>query len=243
MANRVAHGCASERYNHMSIRCLDIVATQGACLAPRGHTPIYTKRDDETFAAQLSLKLRALLIAQACRQIKYGAEAAEEWPIGRTPPEMVEKRKAELDKLEELSDNAFDTPPPDYTPSSVSTDPTPPDVCETPEKPAVEAGEQDTSERDRTSHRVHKDCKIRPDKSPIYSDRSGIQATVLQPPPPISAHDAPLQSSRAGKRQREFDAGDEAEGYPTKVRVVTAHSLDSHRWPARLRPRRHGLIT
>ena len=79
---------------------IDIVATQGAYLFSPAHTPVWEKDYDEEFAATLSRKLRALNIRQLVRRVMYH-EAAEEWPIGHTPPEVKERRAAELRALEE----------------------------------------------------------------------------------------------------------------------------------------------
>jgi hypothetical protein len=49
-----------------------------------------------------------LLIVQAGRQAKYGQQTAEEWPIGHTPPEIVEERAAKVMDLEALM--GADTP-------------------------------------------------------------------------------------------------------------------------------------
>ena len=91
---------------------LDIVATQGEYLVPRADTPIFEKAYDEEFAAALARKLKALTIGQIVRRVMY-RQAADEWPIGRTPPEVKEHRRAELRALEELegvtSDGASDS--------------------------------------------------------------------------------------------------------------------------------------
>ena len=84
-----------------SQNCLDIVATQGAYLVTRANTPVFETTHDEEFAAKLSWTLNGAVIGQMARRIKY-REAADEWPIGRTPPEVKEKRKAELKAQEEL---------------------------------------------------------------------------------------------------------------------------------------------
>lgn len=55
----------------------------------------------EEFAATLHRKLHALIVEQTCGRAMY-RQAVEEWPIGRIPPEVKEKHKAELKELEEL---------------------------------------------------------------------------------------------------------------------------------------------
>ncbi|KAL9014352.1 MAG: hypothetical protein Q9173_001001 [Seirophora scorigena] len=77
---------------------LDIVATNGAYLVPRRPTPVFEKTPNEEFAATLYRELHALLVVQKCRRVMY-RQAAEEWPIGRTPPEVKEQRDAELRML------------------------------------------------------------------------------------------------------------------------------------------------
>ncbi|KAL8647821.1 MAG: hypothetical protein Q9210_005333 [Variospora velana] len=80
---------------------LDIVATQGEYLVPRAGTPVFEKAYDDEFAAVLARKLKALTIVQIVRRVMY-RQAADEWPIGHTPPEVKERRRAELRALEEL---------------------------------------------------------------------------------------------------------------------------------------------
>jgi hypothetical protein len=80
---------------------LDIVATQGAYLVPRAGIPVFQKAYDDQFVAALELHLDAVSTVQICRRVMYHG-AADDWPIGRTPPEVKEKRKAELKALEEL---------------------------------------------------------------------------------------------------------------------------------------------
>ncbi|KAL8941859.1 MAG: hypothetical protein Q9216_002003 [Gyalolechia sp. 2 TL-2023] len=74
---------------------LDIVATNGAYLVPRMATPVFEETSNEDFAATLYQELHALLVVQNSRRAMY-RQAAEEWPIGRTPPEMKEQRAAGL---------------------------------------------------------------------------------------------------------------------------------------------------
>ncbi|KAL8874212.1 MAG: hypothetical protein Q9198_006917 [Flavoplaca austrocitrina] len=76
----------------------DIVATNGAYLVPRPATPVFERTPNEEFAATLYQELHALLVVQNCRRNMY-RQAAEEWPIGRTPPEVKEQRDAELKEL------------------------------------------------------------------------------------------------------------------------------------------------
>ncbi|OTB02491.1 hypothetical protein M426DRAFT_322585 [Hypoxylon sp. CI-4A] len=80
---------------------LDVVATQGAYLVPRVGTPVFEKAYDVGFSVELTRQLNALLVRETCRNVMYHG-AADEWPIGRTPPELKEKRQAELKALEEL---------------------------------------------------------------------------------------------------------------------------------------------
>ena len=86
---------------------LDIVATQGAYLVPRSHTPVFEEAYDETFAAALDEASDTLNMIQQIRRAKYH-EAADEWPIGFTPPEVKERRLAELRAIEEMEDVTSD---------------------------------------------------------------------------------------------------------------------------------------
>ncbi|KAI0431759.1 hypothetical protein F5Y09DRAFT_354583 [Xylaria sp. FL1042] len=90
---------------------LDVVSTQGKHLLPRLDTPVWEKPFDKEFASTLADKLDGLVIVQRCRQNQYD-EAADEWPIGHTPPEMKERHEAKLRKMDEwfgLSDDAYDS--------------------------------------------------------------------------------------------------------------------------------------
>ena len=87
--------------------CLDIVATQGAYLVPRAGTPVFEKPYDAEFAAALEQQIGGLIVEQICRSTMYRG-AADEWPIGHTPPEVREKRKAELKAQEDLQDATSD---------------------------------------------------------------------------------------------------------------------------------------
>ena len=86
---------------------LDIVATQGAYLIPRSNTPVWEKEYDEKFAAALDNVSDTLDMIKRIRRAKYH-EAAEEWPIGFTPPEVKERRLAELRAIEEMEDITTD---------------------------------------------------------------------------------------------------------------------------------------
>ena len=77
---------------------LDIVASRGAYLHTCPPTPIHRKQNVGEFATALTSGLNRLLFGQEIRRRKYG-DAADEWPPGHTPTELVEKRAAELKAL------------------------------------------------------------------------------------------------------------------------------------------------
>ncbi|MCJ1466004.1 hypothetical protein MMC07_004623 [Pseudocyphellaria aurata] len=87
----------------------DIVATQGAYLLSCPRTPVFEKDYHETFAARLDRAFRWHKIKQGLRRSMY-REAAEESPGGHTPPEVRERRAAELKAMDELpsSDQSSD---------------------------------------------------------------------------------------------------------------------------------------
>lgn len=76
----------------------DVVATQGQHLVAQPHTPVFAPLRSEihAFAAELAASLSALVSHQNSRRRGYGDEAAEEWPIGRTPPKV---RRAQKERL------------------------------------------------------------------------------------------------------------------------------------------------
>lgn len=76
----------------------DVVATQGQHLVTQPHTPVFPALRSEihAFATELAASLSALASRQNRRRLGYGVEAAEEWPIGRTPPKV---RRAQKERL------------------------------------------------------------------------------------------------------------------------------------------------
>lgn len=76
----------------------DVVATQGQHLVAQPHTPVFSTLSSETkaFATELAASLSALISRQNRRRLGYGVKAAEEWPIGRTPPQVRRARKERL---------------------------------------------------------------------------------------------------------------------------------------------------
>lgn len=88
--------------------CLDIIATQGACLVSRANTSVFQKTHDENFAVTLTRKLNALDVEQIVRKVIY-RQTAEEWPIGHTPPEIKEQYDAEMKaRIEQADINLID---------------------------------------------------------------------------------------------------------------------------------------
>ena len=77
---------------------LDVVATQGAFLVSRPSTPVWTTVAPN-FVNELFWRLQILHGAQESRYRKYGTEAAEEWLMGHTPTELVQKRAAEIEAM------------------------------------------------------------------------------------------------------------------------------------------------
>ncbi|KFY92197.1 hypothetical protein V500_04258 [Pseudogymnoascus sp. VKM F-4518 (FW-2643)] len=92
----------------------DIVTTEGACLVPRSNTPIYPGIDEVEFTDSLDSRLNALVLVQLARAEKYGKQDSGEWPIGHTPPAVVEIYEARMRELEALMDAS--------TPTSCSDD-------------------------------------------------------------------------------------------------------------------------
>lgn len=76
----------------------DVVATQGQHLVTQPHTPVFPALRSEThaFITELTASLNVLTSRQNRRRRGYGVKAAEEWPIGRTPPQV---RRAQKERL------------------------------------------------------------------------------------------------------------------------------------------------
>lgn len=77
------------------------MATQGEYLVPRSHTPVFEEEYHETFAERLDRAFRRYEFGQRLRRARYH-EAADESPAGFTPPEVKERRRAELKAIDEM---------------------------------------------------------------------------------------------------------------------------------------------
>lgn len=209
---------------------MDIVATQGECLVPRWHTPVWEKEYSEEFAVILTRKLDALDIAQLVRRAKYGP-AADEWPIGHTPPEMKERRVAELRALEELEDRTSDEDSDEYESHDTTADNRAAGSKETQPAPGPAASRTHPREvgwlptpplseqrsilklrgRERRRLSAGNEEAERPRKTRATSTTTGESSTEEKP------HGSP---GRVQKRQRTDDADDDAEEHherPTKA--------------------------
>ncbi len=213
---------------------LDIVATQGAYLIPRARTPVFLfeKPYDAKFAAVLEQEICALITGQIWRRAMYGG-AADEWPMGHTPPELKEEYKAKVKAQEELdgvssegsdNDNNGNNIGAGLGPRKVVTRqadrlPTPP-LSESPLTPLRNKRWRISEEGDEVE---------RPTKTRISS------ATKVS-----AGEDAVSKASHCNgrKRRRTVDVGERKEEStepPAKVRITTTGL--SSRWRQRLRPR------
>ncbi|KAJ0115624.1 hypothetical protein J7T55_010447 [Diaporthe amygdali] len=116
----------------------DVVETQGQHLAAQPHTPVFppTRSETDAFATELEDSLSALITRQSRRRLGYGVEAAEEWPIDRTPPRIRRAHKERLRarlraSLEEDSESDIEATLDTYYPLS----PTPPESQDPPSPP------------------------------------------------------------------------------------------------------------
>ncbi|KAK3303768.1 uncharacterized protein B0T15DRAFT_283675 [Chaetomium strumarium] len=89
----------------------EIIATEGACLHPRPPTPVYWKNVSPDFHRRLCWILRLVKNVQEYRCRKYGKEAAEEWRVHHTPPELRQKYRDELEAMIDAA-NASSSPSP-----------------------------------------------------------------------------------------------------------------------------------
>ena len=88
----------------------NIVATQGAFLIPPPHTPVPgTNGPDLVWADRLCGYLESLSTEQVLRRSQYG-DAADEWPIGRTPPDLIEARQRKIKPLKDIFEGSASTP-------------------------------------------------------------------------------------------------------------------------------------
>lgn len=113
----------------------DVVETDGQHLVAQPHTPVFppTRSETDAFATLLDAKLDALTSHQRRRCLGYGREAAEEWPIDRTPPKIRRAQKERLRatlraSLEEDSESDIEATLNTYYPLS----PTPPESKDSP---------------------------------------------------------------------------------------------------------------
>lgn len=231
----------------------DVVATQGAYLAPRGNTPVFRDDGYKDFASRLTSNLEGVLIEQECRANMYHG-AADEWPMGHTPPELKEKRKAELEALDALwgitSDDDSDNdnakaktsndidarvgpgnpaaPPQPQRPHQADWLPTPPLSAKSPLATPRRGKRRRTSTQDEENGRLAKKH---------ISSAQEVSATAEDA--------APTTTQQKGqKRRRTHDVDDEQEGEgkerPSKVRVSTAPPSSTWRQRLRAQPRRPG---
>jgi hypothetical protein len=175
---------------------LDIVATQGAYLVPRAGTPVTQEAYDDQFAAALEQHLDAVITEQICRTAMYHG-AADEWPMGHTPPEVKEKRKAELKAQEELE--------------GVTSD---------------DGSDNDDDDKDKDKGGNDIDARVGPGRSVAAPDRPRRprQADWL-PTPPLSA-ESPLATHR-GKRRRISEEDEEEKEHPAKKHVSFAQEVSA----------------
>jgi hypothetical protein len=220
-----------------------------AYLVTRGNTPVWEKDYDEQFAAKLQMHLDALVTGQKCRTAVYHG-AADEWPMGYTPPELIEKLRAEVKASRELwditsdeeSDNddgeihkaagavgrenemsATDRP---RMPRQAEGLPTPSMSSEspvsTPHKRKRQMGSEDDDKEEE------RPAKKRARSAREASARTRDTNTVLDT--------ASQQKSRKRRRNVDRDTEEVAKKQSRKVRgVTTAHP--SSIWMRRLRPR------
>lgn len=75
----------------------DVVETQGQNLVTQPNTPVNSVGELEAhdFAAELEFALKDLIARQRRRHQRYGYEAAEEWPISRTPGKLRRAQRAQ----------------------------------------------------------------------------------------------------------------------------------------------------
>lgn len=225
----------------------DVVATQGAYLAPRTNTPVFRDDGYKDFASRLTSNLEGVLIEQECRTNMYHG-AADEWAMGHTPPELKEKRKAELEALDALwgitsdDDNAkakasndIDArvgpgnpaaPEQPQRPHQADWLPTPPLSAKSPLATPRRGKRRRTSTQDEENGRLAKKH---------ISSAQEVSATAEDA--------APTTAQQKGqKRRRTLDVDDEQEGEgkerPSKVRVSTAPPSSIWRQRLRAQPRR-----
>ncbi|KAI5922761.1 hypothetical protein F4810DRAFT_711350 [Camillea tinctor] len=86
-----------DRYPSSHVQ-LHLPTFQGAYLHTRPPTPIHTEQNVQEFANTLATTLGRVLFKQEIRRRRYG-NVADEWPPGRTPPEVLDKHKAEMKAL------------------------------------------------------------------------------------------------------------------------------------------------
>ncbi|KAK3337152.1 hypothetical protein B0T19DRAFT_411654 [Cercophora scortea] len=238
------------------INFLDIVATQGDFLVTCPNTPIHPRpdADEYSFTEALHLELRALSLVQQGRAIKYGTQTAAEWPIGRTPPEVVEKRKAELRELQAFMEaitpvscsdddddghaGARSTAKQKDGPAAEAQSSQPPRLL-TPSPSNFETlcsgdGTSETGAEKEEEEEAERPTKIRV----IAADANPDAIAVLDPPcgPSLvaAAHDNAVHETPRNKRQRDpEEEGQEAEQRPSKVLIAAAEDESPRRRIAR----------
>ncbi|KAM7218653.1 hypothetical protein V8F06_005972 [Rhypophila decipiens] len=211
MTSRPDSSSSTATSQDLLIDFLDIVTTQGAYLVPRADTPVFQESFESRFAATLEQHLDAVSTQQICRCIMY-RDAADEWPIGRTPPEIKEKRKAELKAWDELEGATSDG-----------------------------GSDNDDEDKDKSGNninaRVGPGNPVAPDRP--RRPRRPCQADWL-PTPPLSAK-SPLATQQMRKRRRISEEDEEEKERSAKKHVSFAQEVSAaaeDAVPNKARPRR-----
>ncbi|KAF2254138.1 hypothetical protein BU26DRAFT_134186 [Trematosphaeria pertusa] len=217
---------------HGLIDSCDIVTTQGAFLGPCLRTPVFENGYDKDFLDRLHRKLELLVMVQGWRTGKY-REAADEWPIGRTPPEIKERRAAEMKAQRELWDSDCSTG--DEDPNVIYTRVGPGKTVAAPDRPPRRPtppvpGQADSLPTPALSTESPLNTSHRTKRRRIPEEGEEASVTTEDAAPNM------LQQKRQ-KRQRAFDVGGGEKGGKERRSKVRVATRTNSTWLERLRPR------
>jgi hypothetical protein len=184
---------------------LDVVATQGAYLVPPPRTPVWQKAHDDEFVSELTMRLYSVIqIIQGIRRRQY-FEAADEWPINHTPPEVKAEYEARLAAYDEKWNR---------TPGGTTSE------------------ESDDDDNDTNARVGTKKAVPALGMSPTSLKPQKLRAAGQPVTPPLSADDSPNASYQNRPRRTSKDH-DEANERPAKEHVDAEEHKEGTERPAK----------
>lgn len=163
------------------------------------------KKPGANFTTELRERLDSLAITQAVRRTKYG-DIANQWPIGWTPPDIVQKRMNDVAKLMALFQDSQSSSGSTTPTSTYSPQPTP--------------GPEETKAATRTGERGGSKVSNCHTSATMDGRERIVQETGY-------AEETLPKMLRGKKRRRGYNLGDEGQEAerPAKIRTAAATTI------------------